>query len=138
MGSPFYNKDKSKLQKPPKMQHLDEVVVNAPRYGSKAPMPKYDNVQRTLPSRPAIKEPTQKIKKDFKLPEPIKNDYIPPRPLPSTPKAKEFPIKNNERSVPILEAYTPPKFEGAKPLAQSRQRKIYSSFKEQMQQLKNK
>jgi hypothetical protein len=32
----------------------------------------------------------------------------------------------------------PAQFEGAKPLAQSSQKKIYSTFKEQMEQLKNK
>jgi len=150
MGSPFYNKNKSKLRKPVKTEMLDEVNLGSigskpkkeKRYGS-APEPSVaprNNVQQVL------RKPLENFSKDKsikpkmpKLPEMIQRDYTPNfRPLPSPPKAKEFPIKNNEKSVPILEAYTPPQFEGAKPLAQSNQKRIYSTFKEQMEQLKNK
>ena len=146
MGSPFYNKDKSKLQKT-KMEKLPEIVVTAnakkfrgKQYGA-APkpkqIPKNNSYQTTLPKAPQVKR--MSLKPNYPLPaKQIQVDYIPPRPLPNPPKAKEVPMKKNYTpKVPILEAYTPPQFEGAKPLAQSNQKKIYSSFKEQMEQLKN-
>ena len=148
MGSPFYNKDKSKLQEK-KMEKLPEIVVtaNAKKFGGKqygaAPkseikqIPKATSYQTTLPKAPQVKK--MSLKPNYALPaKQIQVDYIPPRPLPNPPKAKEVSMKKNYTpKVPIIEAYTPPQFEGAKPLAQSNQKKIYSSFKEQMEQLKN-
>lgn len=133
MGSPFYNKDKSKLQKPAKMQQLDEVVINAPKgkaFGSKA----------------MKSHATYKLPKTAELPKQVKVDNIPSRPL-KTPSerivkksvAKPFNEKLMKHSTVMpIEAHAPAQFEGAKPLVQSSQRKIYSTFKEQMEQLKNK
>ena len=133
MGSPFYNKDKSKLQKPAKVQQLDEVVINAPKgkaFGSKA----------------MKNHATYKLPKTTELPKQVKVDNIPSRPL-KTPserivkKSVAEPINEKlikHSTIMPIEAYAPSQFEGAKPLVQSSQRKIYSTFKEQMEQLKNK
>jgi len=146
MGSPFYNKDKSKLQKT-KMEKLPEIVVtaNAKKFGGKqygaAPkpkqIPKNTSYQTTLPKAPQVKR--MSLKPNY--PEPakqIKVDYIPPQELrkPLSP-VKPLPKAKAPKLSPIIEAYVPAQFEGAKPLAQSNQKKIYSSFKEQMEQLKN-
>jgi hypothetical protein len=133
MGSPFYNKDKSNLKKPVKIEQLDKIVINAPKgkaFGSKA-----------------LKDhATYKLPKTAELPKPVKVDNIPSRPL-KTPserivkKSVAEPINEKlmkHSTVMPIEAYAPAKFEGAKPLVQSSQRKIYSTFKEQMEQLKNK
>lgn len=138
MGSPFYNKDKSKLQKPAKMQQLDEVVINAPK-------------GKAFSSKAMKNHATYKLPKTAELPKQVKVDNIPyyidqPRPL-KTPSerivkksvAKPFNEKLMKHSTVMpIEAYAPAQFEGAKPLVQSSQRKIYSTFKEQMEQLKNK
>ncbi len=147
MGSPFYNKDKSKLQKT-KMEKLPEVVVtaNAKKFGGKqygaAPkseikqIPKATSYQTTLPKAPQVKK--MSLKPNYPNPaKQIKVDYIPPRPLKNPTKQYIKPKINKPKLNPIIEAHAPAQFEGAKPLAQSNQRKIYSSFKEQMEQLKN-
>ena len=134
MGSPFYNKDKSNLKKPVKIEQLDKIVVNAPKgkaFGSKA-----------------LKDhATYKLPKTAELPKPVKVDNLKGSRVLNEPserimkKSVAEPIKQklmkNSTFMPI-EAYAPAQFEGAKPLVQSSQRKIYSTFKEQMEQLKNK
>ena len=68
MGSPFYNKDKSNLKKPVKVQQLDKIVINAPKgkaFGSKA----------------MKNHATYKLPKTAELPKQVKVDNIPSRPL---------------------------------------------------------
>lgn len=143
MGSPFYNKDKSKLQKT-KMEKLPEIVVtaNGKKFGGKqygaAPKPKNTSYQTTLPKAPQVKR--MSLKPNYPLPaKQIKVDYIPPQEL-RKPLSPVKPLQKAKapKLSPVIEAYVPAQFEGAKPLAQSGQRKIYSTFKEQMEQLKNK
>lgn len=147
MGSPFYNKNKSKLRKPVKTEMLDEVnlgnLKSKPReekiYGS-APEPSVrNNVQKVLRTPKNYAKPIPKP--DYPEPvEQVKVDYIPPRPLKNPTKQYIKPNYDlNKRKLnPIIEAHAPAQFEGAKPLAQSNQKRIYSTFKEQMEQLKNK
>ena len=144
MGSPFYNKNKSKLKKPVKTEMLDQVnlgnIGSKPkkekRYGS-APEPSVrNNVQQVLRTPPNYAKPIPKPN----YPEPanqVKVDYIPPSPLKNPTKQYIKPKINKPKLNPIIEAHATAQFEGAKPLAQSNQKRIYSTFKQQMEQLKN-
>ncbi len=141
MGSPFYNKDKGKLREAYKTEKLNEVDLgtlknkksNDGYYGSAL----RNNVQQVLPTAPEMVKKNMKPESP-KPAKPVKVDYIPPRPVKNPRKQIIKPIVRKPKLNPIVEAYVPAQFEGAKPLAQSSQKKIYSTFKEQMEQLKNK
>lgn len=143
MGSPFYNKDKSKLKKPVKIEQLDKIVINAPKgkaFGSKAMKDhatyESNGYQRPL-SKPLDISPSKKDKKPRLTPSRVLNE--PSERIMKKSVAKPFNEQLMKKSTVMpMEAYAPAQFEGAKPLVQSSQRKIYSTFKEQMEQLKNK
>lgn len=150
MPSPFNNvkKNRDKKKKPMGTQSLAEVDLGTIRKGSNRSYTssgpriignnfKSTSYQTTLPKAPQVKK--MSLKPNY--PEPakqIKVDYIPPRPVRRpTRQSYDNVVKQPTKLNPIIEAYTPPQFEGAEPLAQTQQKKIYSTFKQQMQQLKN-
>jgi len=100
---------------------------------------KYPKFEKRIqkPNIPTVTVP--KYKESYKplLTPKIKTKQL----LPQTGTIQRFSpkeqIKQPTKLNPIIEAYNPPKFEGAQPLAQTQQKKIYSTFKQQMQQLKN-
>ncbi len=143
MPSPFNYKNKDKIKKPKPMatEALREIDLGTigKSYGS-APEPSVrNNVQKVLRTPQNYAKPN--YKPDYPKPvEQVRVDYVPPRPLKNPTKQYIKPNYDlNKRKLnPIIEAHAPAQFEGAKPLAQSSQKRIYSTFKQQMEQLKNK
>lgn len=149
MPSPFNNvkKNRDKKKKPVGTQTLAEVDLGTIRkgssrdnyswggsYTSSGPRIIGSNFKKTLPSAP-------RDKMEFAKPPQVmqtKVEYREPRPVRKpTRQSYDNVINKPTKLNPIIEAYTPPQFEGAEPLAQTQQKKIYSTFKQQMQQLKN-
>jgi len=138
MPSPFNYKN---TDKDPgiKTERLNPVVVTGKKKQDGWRSGKYPKFEKRIQKTNIPSVTVPKYKESYKplLTPKIKTKQL----LPQTGTIQRFSpkeqIKKPTKLNPIIEAHIPAQFEGAKPLAQTQQEKIYSTFKQQMQQLKN-
>jgi len=140
MPSPFNYKNKDKIKKPKPMatQALDAIDLGSisNTYGSAPKAEATSKFKKVLPAAPRDKMEFAMPPKDMHPNKPV---YKAPRPI-RKPSVQSYDnvAKQPTQLNPIIEAYVPRQFKGAEPLAMDNQKRIYSTFKEQMEQLKNK